>query len=146
MDRMRAYRILCGVVGGLFALAGLLFFAAFFRSSLPGAAATQPIPVGPGGLYFIAFTGCALLGWGGGLLGAARRPEAGRTVGTVTAVALVGMALYRLFAWLMGDYAYLGDVLRVEAAVFLLVALAFVWLRPREGEGTAVPAATAEAR
>jgi len=142
MSRTRAYRILCGVVGGLFALAGLVLFAAFFRSSLPGAAAPEPIPVGPGGLYFVAFTGCALFGWGGGLLGAARRPEAGGTVGTLTAVALVGMALYRLFAWLMGDYAYLGDLLRVEAALFLAVALAFVWLRPRADERVAA----AEAR
>lgn len=141
MDRTRAYRILCGAVGGLFALAGLVLFAAFFRSLLPGAEPLEPIPVGPGGLYFVAFTGCALLGWGGGLLGAARRPEAGRTVGTVTAVALVGMALYRLFAWLMGDYAYLGDLLRIEAALFLLAALAFVWLRPLPDES-----APAEAR
>jgi hypothetical protein len=30
----------------------------------------------------------------------------------------------------MGDYAFLGNLLRVEAMLLLLVALAFVWLRP----------------
>ena len=40
------------------------------------------------------------------------------------------MALYRLWAWLMGDYHFLGNLLRVEAVIFLLLALAFVWLRP----------------
>jgi hypothetical protein len=51
-------------------------------------------------------------------------------VGTATAFALVLMALYRILGWLMGDYAYLGDVLRGEAVFFLVLALAFVWLRP----------------
>jgi len=81
-------------------------------------------------MYFVAFTGCALVAWGGGLLGAARRPEGSRALGTATAVGLVLAALYRMVAWLMGDYAFLGNLLRGEAALFLLLALAFVWLRP----------------
>ena len=64
------------------------------------------------------------------MLGAARRPASGRSVGTFSALALVLMALVRIFAWVMGDYAYLGDALRGEAVIFLLLALAFVWLRP----------------
>lgn len=130
MARLRVYRILCGGLGGLFVLAGCVLFLAFFRASLPGGGLPGPIPVGPGGVYFVAFTGCALVGWGGGLLGAARRPETGRTLGTLTAFALVLMAVYRIFAWLIGDYAYLGNVLRGEAVLFLVLALAFVWLRP----------------
>jgi len=125
-----AYRALCGGLGGLLVVVGAAFFVGFFRALLPGGEVPGPLPVGPNGAYFIAFTGCALIGWGGGLLGAARHPEAGRTIGTATAVALVFSALYRIFGWFMGDYAGLGDLLRVEAAVFLLLALAFVWLRP----------------
>ena len=44
--------------------------------------------------------------------------------------ALTLMALVRIFAWVIGDYAYLGNALRGEAAIFLMLALAFVWLRP----------------
>ena len=51
-------------------------------------------------------------------------------MGTTTAFALVLMALYRIAAWFLGDYAFLGNILRVEAAVLLLLALGFVWLRP----------------
>jgi hypothetical protein len=36
-----------------------------------------------------------------------------------------------MVGWFMGDYyAWAGDVLRYEAALFLVLALAFVWLRP----------------
>lgn len=127
---MRAYRFLCGVIGVAFVLFGVALVLGFFRALMPGAEASGPLPAGPGTDYFMAFTGCALIGWGGGLLGAVRQPESGRTVGTATATALVLMALYRLWAWLMGDYAFLGNLLRVEAVIFLLLALAFVWLRP----------------
>jgi hypothetical protein len=137
MGRLRAYRILCAGLGVLFVLAGCAMVFAFFRASFPGGDVPGPIPLGPGGVYFVAFTGCALVGWGGGLLGAARQPEAGRTVGTATAFALVLMALYRILGWLMGDYAYLGDVLRGEAVFFLVLALAFVWLRPTRPDALA---------
>jgi len=130
MGGYRGYRVLCGGLGGLLLVAGLVLTFSFFRAMLPGAVMGGPIPVGPGGIYFIAFTGCALVGWSGGLLGAARRPAEGRTVGTLSALALVLMAVVRIFAWVMGDYAYLGNVLRAEAALFLVLALAFVWLRP----------------
>jgi len=125
----RPYSWLCGVCGIAFVLAGLALFAGFFVYHAPGG---QPaIPTGPVGHYFVAFAGCGLVGWGGALLGAWRRPDAGRTVGTWTAFALVLMALYRILGWIQGDYyAWLGDLLRVEAGVFLLVALAFVWMRP----------------
>ncbi len=130
MTRRSAYRWLCGVLGALLCLFGVGMVFGFFRALGPGGAPAGPIPLDLNGVYFVAFAGCAMVGWGGGLLGAARRPEAGRTVGTATAVALVLSAFYRMFGWFMGDYAYLGNLLRVEAAIFLLLALAFVWLRP----------------
>ncbi len=130
MERIGAYRSLCGVVGALFVVSGLVCFAGFFTAQAPGGEVAGSIPLGVGGLYFLAFSGCALVGWGGALLGAARQPRTHRTVGTATAFALVLMAVYRIAAWLVGDYAFLGELLRVEAAVFLLLALAFVWLRP----------------
>ena len=125
----RAYRWLSGTVGVAFTLLGLAFFVSFFAYQQPGA--TPAVPTGPVGHYFVAFTGCALVGWGGGLLAAARDPRGGRSVGTATAFALVLMALYRMVAWVIGDYTlWLGELPRVEAGVFLLFALAFLWLRP----------------
>lgn len=133
MGSLVAFRVLCGVLGTLFAALGVAFVLAFFAALAPGGAPPLGLPMGPYGVYFVAFSGTALVGWGGGLLGAARRPEAGRTVGTATAVALVLASLYRLAGWFMGDYAALGELLRAEAALFLLLALAFVWLRPAAG-------------
>jgi hypothetical protein len=130
VNTLTAYRILCGFVGGLFVLSGLGFVASFFRSLAPGGELSGPIPLGVGGAYFLAFSGCALVGWGGSLLGAARQPRAYRAAGTATAFALVLMAAYRIAAWFFGDYEFLGNILRVEAGGMLLVALAFVWLRP----------------
>jgi len=129
MTRVRAYRLLTAVMGALLVVSGLAFFFAFFRYQAPGS--TPAIPTGPVGHYFVAFTGCALVGWGGGLLGAARDPIAGRAVGTATALALVLSAVYRMAGWVVGDYyVWLGDLPRIEAAIFLVLALLFVWLRP----------------
>jgi hypothetical protein len=127
--RLRPFAWLCGVSGVAFTLAGLAFVVGFFGYHAPN---SEPgIPTGPGGFYFVAFTGCALVGWGGSLLSVARRPETGRAIGSVTSFALVLMALYRMAGWIMGDYyAWVGDLLRVEAAIFLLFSLAFLWLRP----------------
>ena len=127
---MFGYRIVCGLVGVLFIVVGLATFGAFFGYHMPGGGPPEPFEIGPHGMYFVAFTGCALVGWGGSLLSAARQPAGTRMVGTVSAFALVLMAVYRMAAWLVGDYAALGEILRVEAAVFLLIALALVWLRP----------------
>ena len=130
MSRLTAYRALCGIAGALFVASGLWFVAGFLRAQAPGGAVGGPIPLGVGGLYMLAFAGCALVGWGGALIGAARQPRTHRTVGTATAFALVLMAVYRIAAWALGDYSFLGDLLRVEAALFLVLALGFVWLRP----------------
>ena len=129
MNRLRAYRFLSGSLGIAFLLFGLMLTLSFFAYQQPGS--TPNIPTGPVGYYFVAFAGCALMGWGGGLLGAARRPEYNRTIGTVTAFVFVLMAVVRMMAWVVGDYyVWLADVPRIEAAVLLLLALAFVWLRP----------------
>ncbi len=129
MNRQTGYRILCGALGALMAVVGVIFFVTFFGYQQPGS--TPSLKTGPVGHYFVAFTGCALIGWAGGLLGAARHPATSRTVGTLTAFALVLSALYRMVAWVIGDYyVVLGELPRFEAALFLLLALGFVWLRP----------------
>ncbi len=126
----RAYAILCWIFGILLCITGLVLFAQFFRFHAPGGLGFPLLSMGPNGHYFVAFAGSALVGWGGALLGAARHPALSRTVGTATALALVMSALYRMVAWVVGDYAVLGKLPRVEAALLLLLALAFVWLRP----------------
>ncbi len=125
-----AYRILCALIGGLFVLFGVLCLAQFFQSQVPGAAAEGPLPVGPNGAYFVAFTGSCLVAWGGCVLGAARHPTAAPWIATATALGLVLNAVYRLAAWFVGDYHALGNLPRIEAGIFLAVALALLWLRP----------------
>jgi hypothetical protein len=126
---MRAYRALCVALGVLFVLGGIVLFVSFFGYHCPGSA--PAIETGPVGFYFVGFAGSALVAWGGCLLGAARSPTGSRSVGTWSAFALVMMAIMRAAGWVMGDY-YLwpGELLRVEAVLFLLAALGFVWLRP----------------
>jgi hypothetical protein len=128
-----AFRVLSGIVGTAFVAAGLLLFGAFFAFQRPGSEA--PLPGGPFAHYFAATAGCALVGWGGALAAGAVRGDLARSLGTATAVALTMLALMRILAWFSGDYyAVSGDLPRIEAAVFLAVALAFVWLRPRSGQ------------
>ncbi|MEZ4279901.1 MAG: hypothetical protein R3F21_09855 [Myxococcota bacterium] len=65
------------------------------------------------------------------MIGSAWEPwsSTSRTVGTATAFVLVLMAVVRMVAWAIGDYAtWLGEV-PAEAAL-LIVVLALVWLRP----------------
>jgi hypothetical protein len=127
--KVGAFRVLAFATGALFVATGLALFFAFFAYQQPG---SEPaLPMGPLGHYFAAFAGCALVGWGGALIAGARDLQAGRGVAPMTALALAGLALYRMLGWFMGDYyAWAGDLLRYEAALFLLLALAFVWLRP----------------
>jgi hypothetical protein len=132
MGTATAYRILCGLIGALLLLAGVALVVGFFRYHMP-ASAGAPMPVGPWGAYFMAFTGSALCAWGGCLVGAARRPQDAPWIATATSFGLVLAAVYRIFAWVMGDYAEVGNLLRVEAAIMLLLALAFLWLRPARG-------------
>jgi hypothetical protein len=135
----RTYAVLCGAFGALTILVGAFQLFTFFASLAPDAAPPfrGAFPIGPTGLYFVAFSGCCLVAWGGALFGAARAARArdgnrtlARAVGTATAVALVLHAVYRMAIWLMGDFAWVGETPRLEAGLFLLIALAFVLLRP----------------
>ena len=133
MLRLRIYRVLIGSLGIAFGMFGFALVGTFFGYQRPDS--IPVIPTGPVGHYFVAFTGCAMLGWAGGLLGAARNPMQSRSVSTVTAFVLALMAVIRMVAWLIGDYsAWLGDLPRSEATVFLLLALALVWVRPTVAE------------
>jgi len=132
----RSYSLLCRTCGVLLLLGGVGFVLSSFRALAPGAESVTPFPMGPNGLYFFAFTGCALVGWGGALF-AAPAGAAGRRLGTTTALALALMALYRMAVWVMGDVWWLGELPRIEAALFLLIALAFVWLRPARASSEA---------
>ena len=134
----RVYRFLCGLLGAAFVLVGATSILGFFAYHLPGS--DVMVPTGPIGFYFVAFAGFAMIGWGGCLIGAAKRPEIGRSVGTATAVALVLGAVICMAAWFVGDYhVFAGEALRAEAMAFLILALAFLWLRPP------APAAVSEA-
>jgi len=133
MNRLRLYRLLMGILGVAMLVFGLALVATFFTYQRPGSIPT--IPTGPVGHYFIAFAGCALLGWAGGLIGAARDPFSSRSVGTMTAFVLALMAIIRMLAWFVGDYyVWLGDLPRTEASIFLIISLALVWLRPTVAE------------
>jgi hypothetical protein len=128
---LRVYRFLCGLLGSAFVLVGATSILGFFAYHLPGS--DVMVPTGPTGFYFVAFAGFASIGWGGCLIGAAKNPEIGRSVGTATAVALVLGAVIRMGAWFVGDYhVFPGEALRAEATAFLILALAFLWLRPPE--------------
>jgi len=144
MSNRWAYRILLGAIGASATAFGFLLTLSFFIYQRPFS--DPGIPTGPVGYYFVAFTGCALMGWGGGLIGAARAPESSRTVSTITAWVFCFMAVVRMTAWFVGDYAvWLGNLPRIEAGVLLVLALALVWLRPESGHGKAAIASTAVA-
>jgi hypothetical protein len=139
MNRLRLYRFLMGTLGVAMLVFGIGLVVSFFGYHRPNSVPT--IPTGPVGHYFVAFAGCALMGWSGGLIGAARNPLASRTVGTMTAFVIALMAIVRMAAWMVGDYyVWLGELPRTEAGVFLLIALALVWLRPTVAETRPAPA------
>ena len=141
MNRLRLYRLLMGTLGVAVLVFGIGLVATFVLYQRPNS--VPAIPTGPVGHYFVAFTGCALMGWAGGLIGAARDPFSSRTVGTMTAFVMGLMAVIRMLAWFVGDYwAWLGDLPRTEASALLLVSLALVWLRPTVAEAEAGLAAT----
>jgi len=137
MNRLRLYRFLMGMLGVAFFVFGVAMVATFFLYQRPGS--TPLVPTGPIGHYFVAFTGCALIAWSGGLVGAARDPLTSRSIGTMTIFVLILMALIRMIAWLIGDYAgWLGDLPRAEASAFLLIAFALIWLKPTVSESRAI--------
>jgi len=129
--RLVIYRGLCGLLALLGVLAGGWLAAQSSLSLLPGAEAPgRLLPLGPHGGFYMALCGCALIGWGGALFHAALRPADSRGVGTSTSLALTLLAIYSLWAWFSGDLAVLGHRLRWAAALALVIALGFLWLRP----------------
>ncbi len=129
MNRVRLYRVLMGSLGIAFFLFGMALIVAFFLYQRPNS--TPLVTTGPIGHYFVAFAGCALIGWAWGLVGAARDPWASRSVGTMTIFALVLMAVIRLVAWIIGDYyEFAGEALRAEVTAFLTMALVLIWTKP----------------
>ena len=133
MVRHLGYRVLCGLLGVAWLAAGVGLIQMFLAYHAPGGRSDGLfVTMGPQGHYLGAFAGCALLVWSLMLLHAVLRPEQGRTIGTASAFGLVLCAAYRMLAWIVGDYFEVGELLRVEAAVFLLMALGFVWLRPAD--------------
>jgi uncharacterized membrane protein YqjE len=129
MNRLRLYRVLMGSLAIAFFAFGVAMVVAFFLYQRPHS--TPLVPTGPIGHYFVAFTGCALIGWAGGLVGAARDPFSSRSVGTMTIAMLVLMAFIRMVAWIIGDYyEWLGGTPRTEATGFLVLALVLIWLKP----------------
>jgi hypothetical protein len=143
MNRLRLYRLLMGTLGVAVLVFGIGLVVSFFMYQRPNS--VPAIPTGPVGHYFVAFAGCALMGWAGGLIGAARDPFSSRTVGTMTAFVIALMAVVRMLAWYVGDYwAWLGDLPRTEASIFLLISLALVWLRPTVAECERARAAVAK--
>lgn len=130
-------------MGIAFFLFGAAMMAAFFLYQRPNS--VPLIPTGPVGHYFVAFTGCAMLAWSGGLVGAAREPRSSRSIGTMTAFVLILMSIVRMVAWIIGDYySWLGDLPRTEATGLLLTALALIWLRPTVAESLLPGAASSQ--
>ena len=100
--KAQAYAVLSGLVGTAMLFVGVTFFAAFFGAHAPDA--EPSLPVGPTGMYFVAFSGSALVAWGGCLIGQLRASQASRSVATATVIGLVLSATYRIVVWVVGDY------------------------------------------
>ena len=137
MVRVIGYRVLCVFLGLCWLAVGANLFAMFLGYHSPGGRSEGLFStMGPYGHYMAAFAGCALLVWALLLLAAAWRPFEGQSVAAATVFGLVLCAVYRMIAWTVGDYADVRDLLQLESAVFLVLALAFVWLCPPARTGS----------
>jgi hypothetical protein len=128
-----AYRVLSAAVMILcFAIGGILFVSFFINILVPASMQprVQAFPMNYWGYYMTGFAGTLLITWGACLTAAVRTPAAAHGVGTATAVGLVFNAVFRMLAWFSGEFAEVGNVPRIEAAIMLLLALGFIWLRP----------------
>jgi hypothetical protein len=130
--RTLSYRILSGVVAVLlFLIGGALLRGFVVGTIMPGSrAGSAPVMTNYWGFYMMGFAGAALWAWGACLVSAVIAPAIARTVGTATAFGLVVNAIFRLIAWFSGEYAEVHNLPRIEAAIMLLLALGFIWLRP----------------
>lgn len=128
--RHLAYRALAAVTAAFCWLLGLVFFVAFLDRALFQVFARPLFETDFWGYYMLGVASSALIAWGGCLVGVARRPLGSKAVATATAAGLILGAILRLLAFYSGEYRAAGDQLRFEAAVMLVLALGFVWLRP----------------
>ncbi|MGH7949808.1 MAG: hypothetical protein ACREQF_11320 [Candidatus Binataceae bacterium] len=139
--RYLAYRALCVILMLAAFLVGLTMLFGFLTGtlapySMTGGQSSLP-PTDYWGYYWMGYGGCLLITWGAMLAPALRAPALSRGIGTATALGLVINAVFRMAAWFSGEYAETGNVLRVEAAGMLLLAIALVWLRPPRAAATA---------
>jgi hypothetical protein len=128
------YRILAAITAAFCFLFGLVFFAGFVDRALFQVFARPLFETNHWGYYILGFAGAALLAWGGCLIAATRRPTTSSGITSATIGGLLAGAVIRLLAWYSGEYRLAGDQLRVEAAVLIVLALGFVWLRPPRAE------------
>jgi hypothetical protein len=125
-----AYRLLAGVTAALCFLVGMVFIVAFLDRALFPVFARPLFDTDYWGYYILGFAGSTLVAWGGCLIAAVRDPQRSIGVATATTSALIIGGILRLLAWYSGEYRGAAEQLRLEAAVLVLLALGFVWLRP----------------
>ncbi len=126
------YRVLSGLMVALCFVIGAALLRGFLVGTVvPGTneSATAAL-TNYWGFYMMGFAGAALWAWGACLVSAVIAPATARAVGTATAFGLVVNAIFRLIAWFSGEYAEVHNLPRIEAAIMLLLALGFIWLRP----------------
>jgi hypothetical protein len=129
-----AYRALAAVTAFFFFLFGFVFICGFIDRALFQVFARPLFDTDPWGYYLLGMAGTALVVWAVALATAVRMPEANPGVATATTVGLVLGAILRLLAWYSGEYRLAGDQFRLESAMFLVLALGFIWLRPPRPE------------
>jgi hypothetical protein len=134
MPRHLAYRALAAVTAFFLFLFGFVFICGFIDRALFQVFARPLFDTDPWGYYMLGVAGSVLVVWGVALASTARTPDANRGVATATTVGLILGAILRLLAWYSGEYRLAADQLRLESAVFLVLALGFVWLRPPRAE------------
>ncbi|MCC6849952.1 MAG: hypothetical protein IT294_15720 [Deltaproteobacteria bacterium] len=130
MPRHLAYRVLAAVTAGCFFLVGFAFVCGFMDRALFQVFARPLFDTDVRGYYLLGVAGSALIAWAVALAAVVRAPTLHPGVATATTVGLVLGAILRLLAWYSGEYRRMDDLLRLEAAAFLALALGFVWLRP----------------
>jgi ABC-type uncharacterized transport system permease subunit len=130
MARHLAYRALAAVTACFLFVFGFVFLCGFIDRALFQVLARPLFDTDAWGYYVLGVAGSALIVWAVALAAAARAPTANPGVATATTVGLILGAILRLLAWYSGEYRGAGDQLRLESAVFLVLALGFVWLRP----------------
>jgi hypothetical protein len=105
MPRHLAYRVVAAVTACFLFLFGFVFLCGFIDRALFQVLAHPLFDTDPWGYYILGVAGSALIVWSVG-------------------------AILRLLAWYSGEYREIGDQLRLESGTFLVLALAFIWLRP----------------